>query len=105
MARHEVLAANDLPMDEHRVVEAGGKEMLVARTPLGLFAVEAMCSHQRQPLKGGKQKKCFLFCPHHGVRFDLRDGSPAGNLTERKLARFAVGEEDGIIWVDDEELR
>ena len=104
MAKHDVMAADDLGMESHEVVDAGGKEILVARTKLGLFAVQAECSHQQQPLKGGKQKACFLFCPHHGVRFDLRDGAPTGNLTDRHLKRYEVAEENGRIWVDDEAL-
>ena len=74
--------------------------MLVARAPMGLFAVGAICSHQYTPLEGGKMKACFIFCPLHGVRFDLRDGKPAGTLTDQPIPTYEVKIEDGDIWID-----
>lgn len=84
----------------NRAFDVAGKQVLVARAPMGLFAVGAICSHQYTPLEGGKMKACFLFCPLHGVRFDLRDGKPAGTLTDQPLPTYAVKVEDGHIWVD-----
>jgi 3-phenylpropionate/trans-cinnamate dioxygenase ferredoxin subunit len=45
-------------------------------------------------------KACFLFCPLHGVRFDLRDGSPAGTLTDEPIPTWPVKIEDDHIFVD-----
>lgn len=103
MARVTIGPADLVPDNGNKAFDVDGKPVLVARTPLGLFAVGAICSHQQQELEGGKQKACFLFCPLHGVRFDLRDGTPTGTLTDQPIPTYACGEEDGELWVDPEE--
>ncbi len=100
MARVMLGPLDDIPDNGNRAFEAAGKPILVARTPMGLFAVGAICSHQQQLLEGAKQKACFIFCPLHGIRFDLRTGSPAGSLTDKPIPTYAVGVEEGILWVD-----
>ena len=45
----------------------------------------------------GKIKGPFIFCPLHGVRFDMRDGSPTGTLTKTPINVFpATIEEDAL---------
>lgn len=100
MARTDLTDSSDIADNSHKGFTVEGTDILIARTPLGLFAVNATCTHQQTSLEGGKQKACFLFCPLHGLRFDLRDGSPTGNLTDTPLPTYACGEEDGRIWVD-----
>ena len=91
---------SEVPEGSNRAFEVRGTQVLVARAPMGLFAVGAICSHQYTPLEGGKMKACFIFCPLHGVRFDLRDGKPAGTLTDQPIPTYAAKIEDGDIWVD-----
>ena len=100
MARVTLGPLDAVPSNGNRAFDVGGKPILVARTPLGLFAVGGICSHQQQLLDGAKQKACFIFCPLHGVRFDLRTGSPAGALTDKPIPTYPVGVADGQLWVD-----
>lgn len=100
MTRVTLGPLDDVPNNGNRAYDVGGKPILVARTPMGLFAVGAICSHQQQLLDGAKQKACFIFCPLHGVRFDLRTGAPAGTLTDRPIPTYPIGIEDGQLWVD-----
>ncbi len=93
----------DVPEGTNKAFEVDGRHILIARAPMGLFAVGAICSHQQQQLEGGRMKSCFLFCPLHGVRFDLRDGKPAGNLTNQPLATWPVKIEADQILVDLDE--
>jgi 3-phenylpropionate/trans-cinnamate dioxygenase ferredoxin component len=94
-----VAALADIPENGNRAFEVEGQEILIARTPLGVFAVGAICTHQYQKLEGGKMKACYIFCPMHGVRFDMRDGKPSGNLTDKPLPRWPVTVEDGDVYV------
>jgi 3-phenylpropionate/trans-cinnamate dioxygenase ferredoxin component len=100
VARVRLGPIDQVPDNGNRAFDVAGRAVLVARTPLGLFAVGALCSHQQQSLEGGRQKACFIFCPLHGMRFDLRDGSPTGKFTDRALPTYAVGLDDGELWVD-----
>ena len=100
MAWQRVAALSEVAEGSNRAFEVGGRDILIARAPMGLFAVGAICSHQYSRLEGGRMKGCFLFCPLHGVRFDLRDGKPAGTLTDRPLPTFPVRVEGEDILVD-----
>ncbi|MEO7240700.1 MAG: Rieske 2Fe-2S domain-containing protein [Sphingomicrobium sp.] len=100
MAFELVAALADVPEGGNKAFEVGGRQVLVARALMGLFAVGAVCSHQYTPLEGGKMKACFLFCPLHGVRFDLRDGKPAGTLTDQPIPTWPVKLEGDDIYVD-----
>ena len=102
MAWARVAPSTEVPDGTNRSFEVQGTTVLIARAPLGLFAVGAICSHQYTPLEGGKMKACFIFCPLHGVRFDLRDGKPAGTLTDQPIPTYPAKEEEGDIWVDVE---
>ncbi len=78
--------------------------MLLCHSSAGMFAVENMCSHAYALLEGGKIKGPYIFCPLHGVRFDLRNGTPNGNLTKKPLAVYSleiVGEEVFADLLDD----
>lgn len=103
MAFQRVAALAEVPEGSNKAFGVGGRQILIARAPMGLFAVGAICSHQQQELEGGKMKACFLFCPLHGVRFDLRDGSPAGTLTDQKIPTWPVKIEGQEILVDLDE--
>lgn len=100
MAWHRVCGLDEIREGSNKAFEIGNQPLLVARTALGLFAVGAICSHQQQNLEGGKMKACFIFCPLHGVRFDLRDGRPAGTLTDRPIPTFPAKVENGDILVE-----
>jgi len=100
MAWQRVAASSDVADGSSKAFEVAGQQVLIARAPMGLYAVGAICSHQLTPLEGGKMKACFLFCPLHGVRFDLRDGKPAGTLTDQPIPTWPVREEGGEIMVD-----
>ena len=100
MAFQRVAALADVPDGTSKAFAVAGTQILIARAPMGLFAVGAICSHQYTPLEGGKMKACFLFCPLHGVRFDLRDGKPTGTLTDQPLPTWPVKVEGDEIFVD-----
>ena len=92
-------ADSDFAEGEARVETVCGVEVLICRTGGGLFAVENRCSHQLSPLAGGKLRGCFIFCPLHGARFDLRDGKPIGQITDKYLRAFPVRVEGGEVFV------
>lgn len=93
-------AVMDYAFNTGKTLQVGGKlSILVCRTDSGFYAVENRCSHQHQELSGGTIKKCFIFCPVHGARFDLRDGSPSGALTKKPIRTFPVHEAGGRVIV------
>jgi 3-phenylpropionate/trans-cinnamate dioxygenase ferredoxin component len=90
----------ELPVGTNRAFDVNGETILIARTASGLFAVENRCSHALQALEGGKMKAVHIFCPLHGVRFDMRDGRPSGTLTDKPIRTWPVKIVDGMIVMD-----
>jgi 3-phenylpropionate/trans-cinnamate dioxygenase ferredoxin subunit len=82
---------SDIPEGEARGFEApDGRPVMLARSAAGLFAAENRCPHAQQDFDGGRVKGPLLFCPHHGMRFDLRDGRAIGSITNTPIAVYPV---------------
>jgi 3-phenylpropionate/trans-cinnamate dioxygenase ferredoxin component len=71
-------------------VTINGKNILICKANGDFYAVDNICTHQRAELTGGRIRNCFLACPLHGVRFDLRTGKPMGELTRVPLKTYDV---------------
>jgi nitrite reductase/ring-hydroxylating ferredoxin subunit len=54
------------------------------------YVVEDSCPHVRVSMQGGAIEGTVFECPHHGGRFDLRDGRPLRMPIRRGVATFAV---------------
>jgi 3-phenylpropionate/trans-cinnamate dioxygenase ferredoxin component len=99
MRRIPVMQLSDLPENSNKAVAIEGTTVLFCRTEKGLFAVDNICSHMLAPLEGGRVRGVHLFCPKHGVRFDLRTGMPSA-LTKTPIKTYPVSVADGMIEVE-----
>ncbi len=91
--RSLTLPAPELPGENESVcVNARGWSILVCRSGGRLFAVENRCTHLDMALAGGRIRRGFIFCPHHGARFALDSGAAAGPPATEALQRFACHE-------------
>ncbi|WP_340588840.1 Rieske (2Fe-2S) protein [Erythrobacter alti] len=100
MALEVIASAKVVPPNGTFVVAHGGEQVLLVRTAFGVFAVENRCSHAYQELAEGKVRKIMIFCPLHGLGFDLRNGCPKGNLTDQPIKAWHCEETDEGIAVD-----
>ena len=73
---HRLLADADLPAGGLRRVTVGDQDILLARTPAGIVAVDDRCPHMSAPLSLGTLEGCVVACPLHSGRFDLCTGEP-----------------------------
>ena len=80
MPLKRVATLGEIPDNGSLALKAGSENLLLVKSASGVFAIENMCSHAYQQLEGGKVRKVHIFCPMHGVRFDMRNGTPAGDL-------------------------
>jgi 3-phenylpropionate/trans-cinnamate dioxygenase ferredoxin subunit len=90
----------EIPPETNKAFLVNDVSVLICHTSQGLFAVENLCSHQLATLEGGKMKSCYLFCPKHSVRFDLRTGQPAGNLTKTPVQTYKISVVDTEIFIN-----
>jgi 3-phenylpropionate/trans-cinnamate dioxygenase ferredoxin subunit len=68
--------AADLPAGGLLRVSHGDVDVLLARTPDGIVAVDDRCPHMSAPLSIGELDGCVVACPLHNGRFDLCTGEP-----------------------------
>ena len=81
----DALNISELPEGTNKAITLFGQSLLVCHSGGVFYTVANRCSHQQQPLEGGRLRGSFLFCPLHGVRFDLRSGMPTGTLTRTPI--------------------
>ncbi|MDG1311894.1 MAG: Rieske 2Fe-2S domain-containing protein [Porticoccaceae bacterium] len=85
-----LIPATDITDNQTVPVTLDGKNILICKANGDFYAVDNMCTHQRAELTGGRIRNCYLACPLHGVRFDLRTGKPMGELTRVPLKTYDV---------------
>ena len=85
-----VARSAEIVPDSVKVVEAGGRSILLCNHQDRLFAVENLCSHAQQPLECGRVKRGWISCPAHGSRFDLASGEALNPPATSPIAVFAV---------------
>ncbi len=73
------------------VFNAGGGE---------IYAIDDSCTHEDTPLSDGWFESCFVECPLHGSRFDLRTGVPDGFPATEPVRTYCTDVVDGVIRVD-----
>ena len=89
----------DVPTNGSKLVVVDGRELLVCNSQDELHVVENKCSHQDQPLDGGRVRNGYIFCPVHGMRFKLATGEAIGQLTRIPLCVFDSRVVDGEVQV------
>lgn len=88
---------DDIPLNSNKSVHIDGKDYLLCHFKGGFRLTNLDCPHQKQSLEGGKVKAHFLFCPVHGVRFNLETGEPFGSLTKNCLQFYGIDVVDGDV--------
>ena len=85
-----VARLDELPPDARKVVEVGGKPILLCHSDGEIFAVSNICSHAFQELCDGRMRHGWIMCPAHGSRFDLETGEPLNPPATEPIATYAV---------------
>jgi nitrite reductase/ring-hydroxylating ferredoxin subunit len=83
-----VLAASALSEAAPARAELNGIPLLVSRTPDGVAAVSAVCTHRGAPLGDGAFGDGCVTCPWHGSKFALDDGRIIAGPATFPLPRF-----------------
>jgi nitrite reductase/ring-hydroxylating ferredoxin subunit len=78
----QVLAENELPPNERKVVKVENRSILLVHHNNKIYALENSCPHMKLPLKKGKiTDEGSIVCPFHRSAFDLTTGNPTGWIT------------------------
>jgi len=80
------------PPGETRPFELRSRKLRLCNAGGTPYVVEDSCPHVRVSMEGAVLDGCVLECPHHGGRFDVRDGHPVRLPIRRSAETFAVRE-------------
>lgn len=76
-------ACNRLPADDPYLLQIGDLRISIVRHDEQLFAFQALCPHQNEPLYKGKVNRAGeVICPLHAYRFNLNTGRECRERTE-----------------------
>jgi nitrite reductase/ring-hydroxylating ferredoxin subunit len=70
-----VAKISEVPNFGKKVVTVSEKEVLLVNIKGTIHACENECPHQGSPMSSAVIKDGAIFCPRHGYRFSLTDGS------------------------------
>lgn len=89
--------SENLPIDKKVLVSTPNEEVVVARLPEGLRAFHARCPHVGINLIDGYHDDSRIYCPGHGVAYDLLTGK--SKCPSLKLRMYTAYDEDGYIYL------
>jgi 3-phenylpropionate/trans-cinnamate dioxygenase ferredoxin subunit len=95
----DVAPAAELAPGTVRVLEVGGREIVLCRAGDEYFALQSRCSHTNAPLARARIRGDCLVCPVHGARFRLRDGKHLTPPASSGLLTFPTRVENGRVQV------
>jgi 3-phenylpropionate/trans-cinnamate dioxygenase ferredoxin subunit len=84
------VAAAELPPNSKKVVEVGGRQILLCNTGERVFAISNECSHAQSKLDCGRMSRTWIACPLHGARFELETGKAMNLPATKPIATYEV---------------
>jgi len=87
---HKLCNVNDIKENQTIAVEIKGENILVARINNLFYAVENNCTHENMPLGEGEIFDGQIQCPHHGARFDVKNGKATQFPAVVDLKRYEI---------------
>lgn len=82
--------ADELEVDQMKLLRLGDDRVVLARTTSGWVAFEDRCPHRGGSLAGGTMACGTVTCPWHGSQFDVTQGKLVAGPAEKGIATFAV---------------
>ena len=78
-------------------LQFGNERVLLMRTADGLRACQANCPHLGVSLADGHQDGQRMFCPAHGVSYDLETGESSCPILRLRI--YEIEERDEMVWL------
>jgi nitrite reductase/ring-hydroxylating ferredoxin subunit/uncharacterized membrane protein len=85
-----VASADELKVNQMKLVRAGDRRIVLARTEDGYVAFDDRCPHRGGSLADGVMAECVVTCPWHGSQFDARTGQRKSGPAEGGIFTYAV---------------
>lgn len=96
----KAIAVAQIQAGEVVASSCNGHDIAIYRTVEGYFATADLCTHAHARMSEGYLDDCFIECPLHGARFDVRNGAVAGPPATVPLRTYPTKVDDGWVVVD-----
>jgi 3-phenylpropionate/trans-cinnamate dioxygenase ferredoxin subunit len=96
----KVCSLSDLSTDQGRRITSVSPPLAVFLTVSGeVYVLDDVCTHQDAALTDGWVDDCFVECPLHMSRFDLRTGAVDSSPAEQPVRAHRAEVIGGEVWV------
>jgi nitrite reductase/ring-hydroxylating ferredoxin subunit/uncharacterized membrane protein len=85
-----VAQADELKVDQMKLLRMGDRRIVLARTEQGYVAFDDRCPHRGGSLAGGSMMCGTVQCPWHGSQFDARTGAVKAGPADRGIETYRV---------------
>ncbi len=90
---------HDMPDNGILCLRLLGRPVLLANVDGQVHALRNQCSHAHGSFERGRLRGYIIICPHHGARFDVRDGRCVGGPADQPIDHYPARVRDGVIEV------
>ncbi len=92
MAEFQTVAkASEVTPGDLKLVEVGGKEVVIANVDGEFFAFSNTCTHEGGPLSDGELEGDIVTCPWHFTPFNVKTGEALeGGVTDDPISTYEV---------------
>lgn len=105
MALVKACSKSDVPPGGLKLINAGGKDLVVANVGGNFYAMDNWCTHEQGNLSEGALRKTVLTCPEHGAQFDVTTGKvligpdqePAESIPPEKSYKVQIQGNDVMV--------
>jgi nitrite reductase/ring-hydroxylating ferredoxin subunit/uncharacterized membrane protein len=94
-----VARSDELRINQMKLVRAGNRRIVLARTEQGHVAFDDRCTHRGGSLADGVLICSTVQCPWHGSQFDTRSGEVRAGPAKDRIATYRVEQRDGEVWL------
>ena len=94
-----IIRADQVPVNELRIVEVGDINLLMCNVAGTIYAFQNACAHEGLSLENGLLEGGVLTCPHHGHQFDVRQGGRCVTDPSLRLESLTVKMENNVVKV------
>lgn len=91
--------AKESELDKRLSVKVKRKPIVLFRLDDGIYAIDAVCSHEYSLLSEGEVWDCTVYCPKHGSGFDIKTGKNLHYPATQPVKTYEVKVEDEKIFV------
>jgi uncharacterized membrane protein/nitrite reductase/ring-hydroxylating ferredoxin subunit len=90
---------DELQLNQMKLILAGSKRIVLARTEKGYVAFSDRCTHKGGSLAGGSMMCGTVQCPWHGSQFNVHNGTVTAGPADKKVEVYSIAEIAGKVYI------